>query len=321
MRLEDYLEGVRTIAVSGHIRPDGDCIGSVLGIYNYIRTNYREIQIKAYLEPIPFDFEFLSGSDKLIRANRFDNTAFDLFICCDCGDLGRLGDSSVYFSNAKKTICIDHHETNGAFADVNYVFPEASSTCELVGQIIDRERIDKKTAECLYTGMVTDTGLFQYNCTHSSTMEFAGFLMDKGIDFSYIVDHVFFTKSIKQLQMLGVGITNSKTYLDGRIIASYVTADQMKKYDAAPKNMEGVVSTLRSVEGVELAFFMYPTEDGSYKVSSRSSTDRVDLSALALQYGGGGHKRAAGFSMDGTDPVLMIDELIDQVRPFFKEEA
>ncbi|MDY6352481.1 MAG: bifunctional oligoribonuclease/PAP phosphatase NrnA [Lachnospiraceae bacterium] len=321
MRLEDYLDGVRTIAVSGHIRPDGDCIGSVLGIYNYIRTNYREIQIKAYLEPIPFDFEFLSGSDKLIRANRFDNTAFDLFICCDCGDLGRLGDSSVYFSNAKKTICIDHHETNGAFADVNYVFPEASSTCELVGQIIDRERIDKKTAECLYTGMVTDTGLFQYNCTHSSTMEFAGFLMDKGIDFSYIVDHVFFTKSIKQLQMLGVGITNSKTYLDGRIIASYVTADQMKKYDAAPKNMEGVVSTLRSVEGVELAFFMYPTEDGSYKVSSRSSTDRVDLSALALQYGGGGHKRAAGFSMDGTDPVLMIDELIDQVRPFFKEEA
>ena len=321
MRLEDYLEGVRTIAVSGHIRPDGDCIGSVLGIYNYIRTNYREIQIKAYLEPIPFDFEFLSGSDKLIRANRFDNTAFDLFICCDCGDLGRLGDSSVYFSNAKKTICIDHHETNGAFADVNYVFPEASSTCELVGQIIDRERIDKKTAECLYTGMVTDTGLFQYNCTHSSTMEFAGFLMDKGIDFSYIVDHVFFTKSIKQLQMLGVGITNSKTYLDGRIIASYVTADQMKKYDAAPKNMEGVVSTLRSVEGVELAFFMYPTEDGSYKVSSRASTDRVDLSALALKYGGGGHKRAAGFSMDGTDPVLMIDELIDQVRPFFKEEA
>lgn len=321
MRLEDYLDGVRTIAVSGHIRPDGDCIGSVLGIYNYIRTNYREIQIKAYLEPIPFDFEFLSGSDKLIRANRFDNTAFDLFICCDCGDLGRLGDSSVYFSNAKKTICIDHHETNGAFADVNYVFPEASSTCELVGQIIDRERIDKKTAECLYTGMVTDTGLFQYNCTHSSTMEFAGFLMDKGIDFSYIVDHVFFTKSIKQLQMLGVGITNSKTYLDGRIIASYVTADQMKKYDAAPKNMEGVVSTLRSVEGVELAFFMYPTEDGSYKVSSRASTDRVDLSALALQYGGGGHKRAAGFSMDGTDPVLMIDELIDQVRPFFKEEA
>lgn len=321
MRLEDYLDGVRTIAVSGHIRPDGDCIGSVLGIYNYIRTNYREIQIKAYLEPIPFDFEFLSGSDKLIRANRFDNTAFDLFICCDCGDLGRLGDSSVYFSNAKKTICIDHHETNGAFADVNYVFPEASSTCELVGQIIDRERIDKKTAECLYTGMVTDTGLFQYNCTHSSTMEFAGFLMDNGIDFSYIVDHVFFTKSIKQLQMLGVGINNSKTYLDGRIIASYVTADQMKKYDAAPKNMEGVVSTLRSVEGVELAFFMYPTEDGSYKVSSRASTDRVDLSALALKYGGGGHKRAAGFSMDGTDPVLMIDELIDQVRPFFKEEA
>lgn len=317
MRLEDYLQDIKTMAVSGHIRPDGDCTGSVLGVYNYVRKYHPEIRIIAYLEPIPFDFEFLPNSDKLKRADKYDNTSYDLFICCDCGDLSRLGDSAVYFEHAKRTICIDHHETNGSFADENYVFPEASSTCELIGEVIDRDRIDKDIAECLYTGIVTDTGVFQYNCTHSSTMNFAGYLMDLGIDYSYIVDHVFFTKSLKQLQMLGLAITNAKTFLDGKVIASFVTSDEMKKYDAAPKNMEGVVGTLRSVEGVEDAFFMYPTEDGCYKVSARSATDTVDLAALASQYGGGGHKRAAGFSMDGDDPCAMINELIERVTPFF----
>ena len=319
MRLDDYLNDVHTVGVSGHVRPDGDCIGSVLGVYNYIRKTHPDIQIIPYLEPVPFDFEFLPGVDKLKRANKFDGTKYDLFIACDCGDLGRLGDSGVYFSNALKTICIDHHETNGAFADVNYVFPEASSTCELIGQIIDNDKIDKDIASCLYTGIVTDTGCFQYNCTHRSTMEFAGVLMDKGIDYPFIVDHVFYEKSLKQLQMLGVGITNAKVFCNGKVIGSYVTADEMKKYDAAPKNMEGVVSTLRSVNGVEVALFMYPTEKGDYKVSARASTDTVDLSKLASEYGGGGHKRAAGFSLDGDDHAAMVEMLVEKIAPFFGE--
>lgn len=317
MRLEDYLSDVKTMAVSGHIRPDGDCIGSVLGVYNYVRKYHPEIQIIPYLEPIPGDFTFLPGTGKLKRANKFDSTSYDLFVACDCGDIGRLGDSGVYFSNAKKTVCIDHHETNGSFADVNYVFPDASSACELVGQVIDKDRIDKDIAECLYTGMVTDTGCFQYSSTHRSTMEFAGFLMEKGIDYSFIVDHVFFERSLKQLQMLGVAITNAKVFCNGKVIASFVTADEMKKYDAAPKNMEGSVSTLRSVNGVEVAFFMYPTEDGKYKVSARAATDTVDLSKLASEFGGGGHKRAAGFSMEGDDPRQMVNALIEKVSPAF----
>lgn len=319
MWLEDYLQDIKTMAVSGHIRPDGDCIGSVLGVYNYVRKYHPEIMIIPYLEPIPGDFEFLPGAAKIKRANRFDKTSYDLFVACDCGDLSRLGDSGVYFSNAKKTLCIDHHETNGSFADVNYVFPEASSACELVGQVIEHDRIDKDIAECLYTGIVTDTGCFQYSCTHSSTMDFAGFLMDRGIDYSFIVDHVFFERSLKQLQMLGVAITNARVFLDGKVIGSFVTSEQMKQYDAAPKNMEGAVSTLRSVNGVEVALFMYPTEDGEYKVSARASTDTVDLSKLALEFGGGGHRRAAGFSLDGNDPSEMLDMLVKKIAPAFEE--
>lgn len=320
MKLEDYLFDVKTMAVSGHIRPDGDCIGSVLGVYNYVRKYHPEISIIPYLEPLPGDFTFLPGADKLKRANKYDSTKYDLFVACDCGDIGRLGDSGVYFSNAKKTVCIDHHETNGSFADVNYVFADASSACELVGQVIDKERIDKDIAECLYTGMVTDTGCFQYSSTHKSTMEFAGFLMEKGIDYSFIVDHVFFERSLKQLQMLGVAITNAKVFCNGKVIVSFVTSDEMKKYDAAPKNMEGAVSTLRSVNGVEVALFMYPTEDGEYKVSARASTDTVDLSKLASEFGGGGHKRAAGFSLDGSDPEQMIEMLVEKIAPAFEDK-
>ena len=150
-------------------------------------------------------------------------------------------------------------------------------------------------------------------------MEFAGVLMDKGIDYSFIVDHVFFEKSLKQLQMLGVGITNARVFCNGKVIGSYVTSDEMKKYDAAPKNMEGVVSSLRSVNGVEIALFMYPTENGEYKVSARASTDTVDLSELAFEFGGGGHKRAAGFSLDGDDPKAMIEMLVAKISPAFGE--
>ncbi|MQN00634.1 MAG: bifunctional oligoribonuclease/PAP phosphatase NrnA [Lachnospiraceae bacterium] len=320
MKLDDYLKDVKTMAVSGHIRPDGDCIGSVLGVYNYIRKTHSDIQIIPYLEPVPGDFLFLPGVDKLKRANKFDTTNYDLFVACDCGDISRLGDSGVYFTNAVKTICIDHHETSGHFADINYVFPEASSTCELIGEIIDNDKIDRDIAECLYTGIVTDTGCFQYNSTHRSTMEFAGELMEKGIDYSFIVDHVFYERSEKQFRMLGVAINNAELFDGGKVIGSYVTLDQMKKYDAAPKNMEGVVSTLRSVSGVVVAFFMYPTENGEYKVSARGADDTVDLSKLAAEFGGGGHKRAAGFSLDGDDPKAMVSMLAEKVAPAFEEK-
>lgn len=182
-----YLEGVQTVAIAGHVRPDGDCVGSCLATYNYIKDNYPKIEVALYLQPIPNIFKFLSRADEIMHSCEEDKT-YDLFIAQDCGDLKRLGDAAKYFETAKKTICVDHHVSNDNFADENYIFPYASSASELVFGLIGEKSITKKIAECIYVGMVHDTGVFQYSCTSAKTMEIAGKLMEMGIDFSKIVD-------------------------------------------------------------------------------------------------------------------------------------
>ena len=169
MKLDAIIEDKNVIGIAGHVRPDGDCVGSTLAVYNYIKDNYPEKDVRIYLEPIPNIFKFLKRADE-IRSDYKDDVVFDLFIAEDCGDLGRLGNAAKYFENAKSTLCIDHHVSNSSFADENYIFPKASSTCELVFELIDRQKLTLQIAECLYTGMVHDTGVFQYSCTSAKTM-------------------------------------------------------------------------------------------------------------------------------------------------------
>ena len=131
--LDSYLDGITTVAISGHIRPDGDCVGSCLAVYNYICDNYPTIMADLYLEPIPEKFLFLKNADKIRHMKSTDGKKeYDLFIALDCGDVDRLGLSGQYFEVAKSTFCVDHHISNQSFADFNYIFPNASSTSELV---------------------------------------------------------------------------------------------------------------------------------------------------------------------------------------------
>ena len=296
-----YLESVQTVAIAGHVRPDGDCVGSCLATYNYIKDNYPKIEVALYLQPIPNIFKFLSRADEIMHSCEEDKT-YDLFIAQDCGDLKRLGDAAKYFETAKKTICVDHHVSNDNFADENYIFPYASSTSELVFGLIGEKSITKKIAECIYVGMVHDTGVFQYSCTSAKTMEIAGKLME--IDFSKIVDETFYTKTFEQNQILGKALLNSRLLLDGKMIASVITMEEMKQYHVLPKHLDGIVNQLRVTKGVEAAVFLYENEDGSYKVSTRSN-GLVNVAELAVKFGGGGHERAAGFSMEGTPEDLI----------------
>ncbi len=298
-----YLEDVQTVAIAGHVRPDGDCVGSCLATYNYIKDNYPKIEVALYLQPIPNIFKFLSRADEIIHSCEEDKT-YDLFIAQDCGDLKRLGDAAKYFETAKKTICVDHHVSNDNFADENYIFPYASSASELVFELIGEKSITKKIAECIYVGMVHDTGVFRYSCTSAKTMEIAGKLMEMGIDFSKIVDETFYTKTFEQNQILGKALLNSRLLLDGKMIASVITMEEMKRYHVLPKHLDGIVNQLRVTKGVEAAVFLYENEDGSYKVSTRSN-GLVNVAELAVKFGGGGHERAAGFSMEGTPEDLI----------------
>ena len=309
--LDSQLEGVTTVAIAGHVRPDGDCVGSCLATYNYIRTQFPQIQAVVYLEPIPNLFKFMAGADE-IRNDCSEDVSYDLFIALDCGDLGRLGAAAKYFESAQKTVCIDHHVSNQSFADENYIFPDASSTSELIFDLIDTDKITKEIAECIYTGIVHDTGVFQYSCTSAHTMEIAGILMEKGIDFPKIVDKTFFEKTYEQNRILGCALLKSQLHLGGTCISAVITRKEMEEYGVLPKHLEGIVSQLRSTKGVETAIFLYENEDGAYKVSMRSASV-VDVAEIAVKFGGGGNARAAGITMSG-EPEEIMAKLLEEVE-------
>ncbi len=297
-KLSSLLEHVSTVAILGHVRPDGDCVGSCLATWNYINTWFPGVQAQVYLEPVPNIFRFLQGADQICNDQDAD-ICYDLCIVQDCSDTLRPGAFIKYFKSAKKTVCIDHHISNGSFADVNHVFPEVSSTSELIFTLLEEEKITKEIAECIYTGIVHDTGVFQYSSTSARTMNIAGKLMEKGIDFTRIIDETFYTKTYNQNRILGKALMDSKLYLDGACIASYVTMEDMERFDVLPKHLDGIVSQLRVTKDVELALFLYELEPGRFKLSMRSN-GKVNVADIAVTFGGGGHVRAAGADMEGT---------------------
>jgi len=174
------------------------------------------------------------------------------------------------------------------------------------------ERIDREIAECISTGMVHDTGVFQYSCTSRKTMEIAGKLIEKGINFPKIVDETFFTKTYNQNRIMGLALMKSVLHLDGKCISSVITKQEMQEYDVLPKHLDGIVSQLRVTKDVEVAIFLYELEDGEFKVSTRSK-ELVDLSEIAVKFDGGGHVRAAGFSMKG-EPEQIIEAILQEVK-------
>ncbi|MCI5492989.1 MAG: bifunctional oligoribonuclease/PAP phosphatase NrnA [Lachnospiraceae bacterium] len=303
MQLETLLKDVKTVGLAGHQKPDGDCVGSTLAVYNYIRKYHPGIEVVLYLEPIPNIFKFLNGADEIVHDCSADRV-FDLFIAMDCGDIGRLGDAAKYFETAKRTFCIDHHISNDSFADENYIFPEASSTSELVFELLDTDKITKEIAECIYLGIIHDTGVFQYSCTSAKTMNAAGILMEKGINFSKIVDDTFFEKTYEQNRIMGQALVDSVLYLDGKCIATVVTAEEMQEFQVEPKHLEGIVQQLRVTKDVEAAVFLYENGTDSFKVSLRSN-GKVDVAAIAMKFGGGGHVRAAGVTMSGSSEKIV----------------
>lgn len=310
-KIDAFLADVSSVAIAGHIKPDGDCTGSTLALYNYIKNSYPNISVTLYLEPIPNLFKFLQRSAEIVSDFSAD-AQYDLFFSLDCGDGGRLGGAVKYFEAAKKTVCIDHHISNQSFADVNYIVPDASSTSELVYGLLDEEKITREIAECLYVGIIHDTGVFQYSCTSSRTMNIAGRLMDKGIDYPDIVDKTFFEKTFEQNLILGTALLKATRHFEGRCISSIITAKDMADCNALPKHLEGIVAQLRSTRGVDAAILIYETSDGQQKVSMRSN-GAVDVAAIAVRHGGGGHIRAAGITMDGK-PEEILQILLDEVK-------
>lgn len=305
INLEAKLSGITSVGISGHVRPDGDCVGSTMAVYNYIATYHPEIEVDIYLESIPNVFRFLKNTDMIKEAGA--DKVYDLFISLDCGDKERLGTNAKYFDLAKHTLCIDHHASNQSFAEENYIIPDASSTCELVFNMLDTDRITKEIAECLYTGIVHDTGVFQYSCTSAQTMNIVGILMEKGINYPKIVDDTFYTKTYNQNRILGYALLNSKLYLGGKVILTYLTKENLNEFGCTPKELDGIVNQLRITKDTVVAVFLYESEDGSYKASFRVNGE-FNVAEIACVFGGGGHIKAAGCNIFGP-----IEEVIERI--------
>ena len=296
-KLETMIDQAGKIVILGHVNPDGDCVGSCLAVYNYIKEWDSTKAVTVRLERAPSKFSYLSGFDAI--ETEAGEEAYDLCICLDSSDEERLGDFKSCFDRSAKTICIDHHITNRGYAQENVIDGHASSACEVVYGQLDESRISKRVAECIYTGIIHDTGVFKYSNTSRKTMEIAGKMMEKGIDFGTIIDGSFYKKTYMQSQILGRALLESITFLDGRCIFSVVRKKDMDFYGVDKSDLDGIVDQLRVIDGIECAIFLYETGIHQFKVSLRSNSI-VDVSRIAAYFGGGGHVRAAGCTMSGS---------------------
>ena len=296
--ISEILDGVRTVGIAGHIRPDGDCIGSCMALYLYIRENFPDIKADVYLEDPKPVFDYIEGMDQ-VKTETDGEKVYDLFITCDVSARDRLAVAGEYFETAAKTACIDHHVSNSGFADINHVEGEVSSASEVLYTLLDEDRLTRSIAIAIYTGIVHDTGVFQYSSTSPETMRIAGELMKWDFDFSRIIDESFYQKTYIQNQVMGRVLAESILLQNGKCVVGYLKRREMEFYGVEGKDLDGVVSQLRLTAGVEVAIFIYETETQFFKVSLRSNGD-VDVSKVAVYFGGGGHVRAAGCDMQGS---------------------
>ena len=311
-KLMEMVEAAGTIAIAGHVRPDGDCVGSCLAVCNYITEQYPEKTVDVYLETPPVKFSYLKQFER-ISSDSNTGKQYELCICLDSGDRERLGNNVVYLDTAKTSICIDHHITNKGYAASNFVNASASATCEFLYDFLDEEKISKEVAECIYTGIIHDTNVFKNSNTTAKTMEVAGVMMEKGINFSQIIDGSFYKKTYVQNQIMGRAVLESVLFLDGKCIFSVVRKQDMDFYGVEASDLDGIVDQLRVTDGVEVAIFLHETENHVYNVSMRCN-NFVNVSKVASFFGGGGHVRAAGCTMSGSvhDVINNLSALIEK---------
>ena len=296
--IAEVLEGVKTMGIGAHIRPDGDCVGSCMALYLYVKTYYPEIQVDVYLENPKPVFGHIDCMNE-IKTETSGEKEYDLFVTCDVSARDRLAVAGEYFDSAKKTVCIDHHISNPGFAQINHVRGEVSSASEVLYTLLDADKVNCMIAKPIYTGIIHDTGVFQYSSTSPETMRIAGELMKTGFDFSKIIDESFYQKTYIQNQVMGRVLAESIMLMDGKCIIGYLRKKDMDFYGVEGKDLDGIVSQLRLTAGVEVAMFLYELESQRFKVSLRSNGN-IDVSKVAVYFGGGGHMRAAGCDLMGS---------------------
>ena len=303
MTLDSILEEIKkaqSIVVLTHESPDGDAISSSLSVMHVIEQLGKEADV--VIPEFPKDFSFLPGSEKILKQGKNEN--YDLAISVDCTDLKRLVGSKEYYETAKTTIQIDHHSVNAMFADFNYVDPAAPSCCQVLIAMFEYYGIEitKDLATCILTGIITDTGGFQWGGVSPETFEFAAELIRNGAKIKEICRIALRKKSKVHCELEKLIYNRMEYFEDGKIALAYLTLEDYQNLNIEMGDDEGLVEMLRDIEGVEVAVLLKEKEKDEttgFKISLRSH-ETVNVSDIALLLGGGGHRGAAGCFVSGT---------------------
>ena len=314
----DYIIANDKFVVTSHINPDGDNIGSSRAMCAFLKKLGKQV-VYILDDPYPSDLEFLYDKvdiDKS-KSSNIKSLAGYKVIAQDSGSYERICMDKDLLETSDGIICIDHHHTNGDYGFIKYIDTRASSTCELVYNIIktyeDRfeDIIDYDIATCLYTGLVTDTGNFQYSNTEPSSYLMAADLVTRGADKNLVIEKIFQSKSLAYYKVLGQVLDNMEI-IEGKISLATVSKKMLDENNINYDDIDAITPYTRDIDGVELGIFIKEKEIGEIKVSLRSKS-YVDCTKLAQVFGGGGHVRASG--------LTIMDKSLDEARDMLRQEA
>lgn len=305
-----YIKKANKIYVVGHINPDGDSIGSSFSMCLALRKMGKDVSVIIPRHSGIFDFLPYIDTGK----TSIEEDEIDLLIVVDSSDMSRIALSAEDIKKAKNIVMIDHHKKTNLYGKVNVIDETCPATCQLVYEFLTylKVKIDVDIATYIYSGILTDTGSFNYSTTNERTLAIVSKLLGLGIDFARICKQLNDTIKESKLKLIATAINNMEVYENGKIRYTYVDYETLSKLGVDEEDAEGMTNYLRMVEGTEVAIYVRGKENGTNKVSLRSG-DKVDVSILAILFGGGGHKRASGYTMPESIEISK-QKLLDEIR-------
>jgi phosphoesterase RecJ-like protein len=313
--IDQILRAVRagkTFFLTGHERPDGDTVGSELAFASFLRRQKKRVTI-ANAHPIPSDLSFLSGARSARDGKRF-NGRWDVAVVFECSGPERMGNIIDLKTQARTVINIDHHAHHAFFGDINLINPRASSNSEQLFHLFERARWTMTPAEAtaLYVGVVTDTGRFQYDSVSPETHRVAAGLLEAGADVAGVSRRIFGTRSLAALKLLSRALSSFRLDAEGRLSLMVLTQADFTAAGAGPDDTEEIVNHGLLPSGVEATALVRENDDGEVKFSLRGH-GRVDLCKVAVAFGGGGHRNAAGVTLPGP-----VEQALARVLPVLR---
>ncbi len=298
------LKGAKSILITGHERPDGDCIGSAVGLCSALRAaGYNARILNA--DPVPDRYAYMNTENMVTQSKPGEKFEADVLFVIDSTDLSRLGKLKREQFTVKTVIDIDHHLGNPHFGDVNWILTEASSTGELIWRLVTccGWKIPQVGLESLYTAIVTDTGQFAYANTSARVLHIAAKLIEAGVNPESLWRRIYLNKSLNELELESRARASLECAANGQICCISLKYSDFVETHTGSQHTEELASIPRSLNGVRLALFMYGIDEGRHTKVSVRTMPGVDATLLAKKFGGGGHRQAAGCTL----PLKLAD--------------